>query len=708
MSTAPTGRFTWSARVPMTSVMNRRRALPLVVALSVALAVTGPTAPASAGRASAAGNDMTPWTLPFRPPVCTQAQDDRGQVAGCLVSSWHEPDELGWPSPPFPSDPAAVDPVGVMPLAGWHYNGFWYNGSPAVADWEAQLAANTTAIGRVRADQLQALPDALVLFAGFLREIQSGGYKVSDVSAYNFRCTSSTSKSCVGLHRDSLSLHTWGLAIDMNSGANPAATYTGINGASACATPITTDIPMWVVRTAEKWGLYWGGYGWDSGCTSPDQVRTTATRDTTHFEFRGSVAQAQAIAAANLGGSCLDVADPSGTITSRCSADGVPGAGWRVVVDTGAPKGATAALVAITMTGVVAGGYVTAEGCGAVPDAARTTANGNAAADQTVSNLAVVPLDASGRFCLYRSQPMHTVVDVEGFYGPASSMPTGQGTQLVPIRPRRALDTRTDPVCAPTAGCASHGPVPGGSVMAVDLTNPPTGASAVLVDLAVTEPAAAGYLTADACAALAPGPQRHASGVFAAGATVAALAVVPVATSPTGARFCSTSNVAGHQVVDVQGWFTPPSADGLGTTLVPVRRLLDTRECRTDPQTSVQACATPVDPSTPVRIAAPAGASAVLVNLALTGAVADGFATAQPCSLLQAGPAGQSNGNVSRGGIVSNLAVVTVDADGTFCVRVSASMHVVVDLEGVLSPTGPSLFLPVAPVRRSDTRGPTA
>ncbi len=33
---------------------------------------------------------------------------------------------------------------------------------------------------------------------------------------------------------------------------------------------MTTDIPRWVVQTAEKWGLYWGGYGWNSGCMSPE------------------------------------------------------------------------------------------------------------------------------------------------------------------------------------------------------------------------------------------------------------------------------------------------------------------------------------------------------------------------------------------------------------------------------------------------------
>ncbi|MBK9969748.1 MAG: M15 family metallopeptidase [Acidimicrobiaceae bacterium] len=110
---------------------------------------------------------------------------------------------------------------------------------------------------------------------------------------YVFRCTASTRKDCAGLTRSSLSNHAYGLALDFNTAKNPLKTYYGVNGASACQTPMLTDVPQWVVQVAEKWGLYWGGYGWSSGCSSPSQVKSSASRDPMHFEFNGTVAQAR-------------------------------------------------------------------------------------------------------------------------------------------------------------------------------------------------------------------------------------------------------------------------------------------------------------------------------------------------------------------------------------------------------------------------------
>ena len=120
------------------------------------------------------------------------------------------------------------------------------------------------------------------LFEGFIAEIVANGYKVTsyDVGGYTFRCTGGSNPNgwrCDG-DVDDLSNHAWGLAVDMNSATNPAdAGYVRVGGATACATPMRTDIPRWVVQTAEKWGLYWGGYGWSSGCMSPTTQRTPSS-----------------------------------------------------------------------------------------------------------------------------------------------------------------------------------------------------------------------------------------------------------------------------------------------------------------------------------------------------------------------------------------------------------------------------------------------
>lgn len=689
----------------------RRTLGSFAVAASVALgAIVLPAAPVLpiATSAAAAPNDMTPWTLPTRPAKCTAKQIAAVDIAGCLLAQSEDPLDHGWPTPPFPSDPTKDDGIAISPAAGWVFSSSYYsyNGSPALAAWESQFVTNQSAIGRVKSGQIKAFPAVLPLFEGFLREITAGGYKISDAATYSFRCTSGTGKTCVGLTSDAISNHAWALALDMNAMANPEKTYTGVDGASACATPIQTDLPQWVIRTAEKWGLYWGGYGWSSGCGSPSDMRTSTSRDVHHFEFRGTAELATRILTKNTGGSCLTVVDDTGVSAPRCLEEGdVPTAGTRVMIDTKAPVGATAALVNIAMTDAEADGYVTADACGAVAPGPRTTSNGNTTVGRIVANLAVVPLDSTGRFCLYRSKAMHTVVDVQGFFVP-SGKAGPSGATFHSIAPVRIADTRAAPACGPDGTCLPAGAVPADTEVALQATGIPAVATAVLANLAITEPAAPGYLTADACATLVPGPQVRANTNYAKGDTISNLAVVPVAAGPNGVAFCTTSMSATHEVVDVQGWFGPAtqSDPGAGFTVVPTQRLLDTRTCWTDPATKVQQCGAMSPAGSLIRIAAPAGATAVLVNLTLTEADAAGFATAQPCSLLQSGPPGQANANVGKGKTAGNLAVVGVDPDGTFCVRVSQPMHVVVDLQGTFGAAGDLRFVGVSPVRRSDTR----
>ncbi|MCU1397455.1 MAG: hypothetical protein JWN62_564 [Acidimicrobiales bacterium] len=608
---------------------------------------------------------------------------------------------------------------GTYPPAGWTWIGWAYNGSPALADWESLLVGNAKPIGKVVAKQLRSLPDALPLFEGFVRDIVAGGYTITDVGTYAFRCTSNSRKDCSGQTRDQMSNHAYGLALDLNTAANPELTYRGVDGATACATPLKSDIPMWVVRAAERWGLYWGGYGWNGGCKTPTQSKTSVLRDVMHFEFRGTPTQAKSIAAFNASGAtpstgsqtptalpstktCLNLADGTGAITSHCLAgDEIPAAGIRTVIATGAPAGATAAVVNITLTDAAAAGYVTAEPCTAATGD-RTSSNGNATPGLTTANLSVVPVDATGRFCLYQSQAMETVVDVQGFFAPAASA-AGGGNLLTTVAPQRIIDTRTQTFCAPSGTCGKKGPVAANTEVMLGTSAIPATAVAMLANLTITAPTADGYVTADACNTLVNGPQTRSNANFVAGATVANLAVVPttaITSGTAGAQICTYTSATTQKAVDVQGYFAPASAGGWGFSAVPTQRLLDTRNCSTDPTV---AC--PLSPAgSIVRIQGPAGASAVLVNLTLTGAKQAGYATADQCSALTAGPQTKSNSNMSPSAIAANVAVVPLDADGSFCVYLSAASHLVVDLQGTFSSAAPLRFVPITPVRRHDSR----
>jgi len=610
--------------------------------------------------------------------------------------------------------------VGSFPPTGWSWLGWGYNGSEALYQWEQQFVGNAAQIGTIRPKQLKSFPGALPLFEGFVAEIQSKGYVIGDAGMYVFRCTASTRKDCAGLSRTSLSNHAYGLALDINTAKNPLKTYYGVSGESACVTPMLTDIPQWVVQAAETWGLYWGGYGWSSGCSSPSQMKSSASRDPMHFEFNGTVAQAQAILAyrtsgvastptpaaapAPRTGNCLDVADAAGKVTTKCFAmTEVPPANTRLVITTTPPAGATAALVNITTTGAANGGYITAESCGVVTATARQWSNGNVRPNRAVASAAIVPIDSAGRFCLYQSTAMHTIVDVQGYFKPAGA--AGDGASYTPIAPVRSTDTRTRPICRPGAGCEGLGPVPAGTELRNSSAGP-VGALATVANITVVAGAGTGYVTADACSTLVPGPQTRSTLNFAGNDTVANLAVVPSAVVDGGGAFCTYSPNDLHEIIDVQGYFGSPTADSLRYTSQTPARLVDSRSCWTDPVTLVQRCGQRNAAGSIMRIKAPDGARVAVINLTAIDPQAAGYVTADACTKMVAGPQSQSNLNALVGSVVANMAMVPVGADGTFCVYVSSSMHLAVDVMGTFSATGNLLYVPVTPLRVHDSRQP--
>ncbi|MBI4883578.1 MAG: M15 family metallopeptidase [Actinobacteria bacterium] len=646
--------------------------------------------------------DNAPWTLPTVPPSCSTAQANSGDVAGCvIVGQSGAPEDRGWPNPPFPETTG-----GAFPPAGWRWNGASYNGSAALNGWESLFVGNRSQIGTVRPGQFNSFPDALPLYEGFLAEIQAMGYRIyNGTGAYSFRCTATTRKDCRNLTRSSLSRHAYGLASDINTTQNPLRTYFGINGASACLTPMQTDMPQWVVQVAEKWGLYWGGYGWSGGCSSPAQEKPSANRDPMHFEFNGSVAQARAILCHNLGfAPNFEVVDANGIIARRCFGPVVPTAGNRMVIHTNAPAGATAALVNLTGTSASGNGYFAAESCGPIPDGIRPSSNGNIRAGRDIAATAVVPLDTQGRFCLYQSVEMHSIVDVQGFFAPASSAPTG--TLYTPVTPVRTLDTRQREFCSVDGTCRAVGPIPAGSEIR-NVSTAPVNAAATVANLTIVQPTTPGYLTADDCTALVPGDPPHSNINFAPGDIVANLTLSPSAITVDGSEFCTYSQVSMNELIDVQGYFAPWAEGGLGyNSLVPTR-LVDTRQCWTDAVTLVERCAQLNAGGEIIHMKAPVGAEAVLINLTTDGATFNGaYVSAGPCSVITAGIPEFSNVNAVIGTAVANAAIVPVDGDGTFCAYISHPTHLIVDLMGTFSTAGELRFLAVTPQRVHDSRSP--
>ena len=278
---------------------------------------------------------------------------------------------------------------------------------------------------------------------------------------------------------------------------------------------MTTDMPRWVVQTAEKWGLYWGGYGWNSGCMSPETFRSSVVRDPPHFEFRGTPAQARAIALYNGAPDpgvtlrdptlyCVDTVDAAGKTVERCNRDDRPEAGWRIPVKIDAPATARAVVVNLTASDATVGGYLTAEDCKARPDGDRATSNTNYAVGRDAANLAIVPI-VDGRICIYRSTPVHSIVDVVGYLNEVvtgdrcrrcrrTADPCGPMSWFTPSPPTRLDDTRNAGACSPSGECVT-GRLPADRLLAVDLGDIPT----AIANLTVVDAASPGYASAGKC-----------------------------------------------------------------------------------------------------------------------------------------------------------------------------------------------------------------
>jgi hypothetical protein len=276
----------------------------------------------------------------------------------------------------------------------------------------------------------------------------------------------------------------------------------------------------------------------------------------------------------------------------------------------------------------------------------------------------------------------------------ASSPPTAPGT-YVSLKPARILDTRSQlGATAPgsratvTLAVAGHGGVPA------------TGASAVVMNLTVTQPTSSGYLTAWASGAAQP----TASNLnFAKGKTVANLAVIPVGVDGK----INIYNRAGvSQVIgDVAGYYlagSPVASAGAFVATNP-SRILDTR--------SKLGASAPGNAATVKLTVAghggvpSTGVSAVVMNLTVTKPTGNGYLTAWADGAAR--PTA-SNVNFTKGTTVANLAVIPVGANGKIDLfNFSGVSQVIGDVAGYIvagTPTASGSLKAVAPSRIVDTR----
>jgi hypothetical protein len=223
-----------------------------------------------------------------------------------------------------------------------------------------------------------------------------------------------------------------------------------------------------------------------------------------------------------------------------------PGAtmGLQVTGNGGVPaSGVSAVVLNVTVTNPTSEGWLTAWPAGEVRPVA---SNLNFVAGQTVPNLVMVKVGPDGTVNLFNSAGSTDVIaDVAGWYGD-SGAPGGAGFSSLP--PTRILDTRS--------GIGSAGaPLPAGTPMALFVTGhggvPPSGVSAVVLNITVTGPGSAGWLTVWPSGQ----PKPVTSNLnYVAGQTVPNLVVVAVGEGGVVDLFSSGGPV--DLIADVAGWYS--------------------------------------------------------------------------------------------------------------------------------------------------------
>ena len=141
------------------------------------------------------------------------------------------------------------------------------------------------------------------------------------------------------------------------------------------------------------------------------------------------------------------------------------------------PADAAAAVLNVTVTEPVAGGFVTVFPCGTgIPN----SSNLNFTAGVTIPNAVIAKIGASGRVCIYSNVATHLIADINGYY-PA-------GTSFTSLAPARVLDTRPGAITI-DGQFAGAGLATGGGITDVQVTGRAgvaADASAVVLSVTVT------------------------------------------------------------------------------------------------------------------------------------------------------------------------------------------------------------------------------
>lgn len=329
----------------------------------------------------------------------------------------------------------------------------------------------------------------------------------------------------------------------------------------------------------------------------------------------------------------------------------------------GIPSNAQAYALNVTIVPKVTLGFLTMFPCG---QTLPLSSNLNSVDGRTKAVAAIVPAGTNGAVCAFPSDNTDFVLDISGYFVPAT---TAGSLAFFPLTPCRVADTRnaTGPFGGPAlvANTARTFPVLSSAC------GIPSTAQAYSLNFTAVPSGPLGFLT------VWPAGQAQplVSTLNATTGTVTAnAAIVPAGTS--GSINVLASN-ATDLVIDVDGYFAPPAAGGLSLFSLAPCRVLDTRVSP----------GTPINQTFTVNVSAsgcgtPASAQAYVLNATVIPSTPLGFLALWPNGAPQ--PL-VSTLNAIDGVVTSNLAIVPT-TNGSINAFASDPTHLVLDIFGYFAP----------------------
>ena len=361
------------------------------------------------------------------------------------------------------------------------------------------------------------------------------------------------------------------------------------------------------------------------------------------------------------------------TVDGLFAGQGTRPAGSTLQLTVAGRGGVDAAAVAVALNVTIAeptgSGFVTVFPCGATQP---TASNLNYTPGAVVANAVIAKIGSNGQVCIFVSAPTELVVDVGGYF-PVT-------TSLQSINPARVLETRVGPGLTTIDGLQQgEGLRTPGSVTPVQIggrATVPVDATAVVLNVTVTNTQAAGFVTVYPCGTQVP----TASNInYVTGSTVANLVVAKIGASGS---VCIFTNSAIDLVADINGYFPA------GTAYQPLdpARLLETRAGLSTIDAQFNGFGLrPLNTITALTVTGrggvPAGAATVVLNVTVTEPASAGFITVYPCGI---DPPNASNLNYGVGSTVANAVIVKVGSGGQVCLLNSGPTQLVVDVNGYL------------------------